>query len=439
MNYFDYVKSLFNGEMEKRGEPLKGLRVVEITHFIFGPNVGRILAQYGAEVVKVETPGEGDRFRIAAVWGRFYKKLNLVYGIINANKYIIAADAREKKARELIFELIKKADVFVENLRAGLAEAMGIGYSAVSKVNPRIIYVSCSGYGQYGPLSKAPSFDIAAQGVSSIATKTGWEEIDEFYKLPDYFGDYLPSMMAVAAILAALHERERTGKGVYIDISQTESLLRFLYDITYYSITGEEIGKTGNIDPAASPSGIFRTSDGKYIAIAIMNEKQFYALAKAVEGLNDGRRLEKERIKELNEILEKWVSKHTLDEVMGYAKELGFPASPVLEDMDIYKDEWRWERGSIVRIKDRLYGEVDVPNVVVAMSASPGKIKWLGRPVGYHNRLVLKKWLGMSDEEIDKLEEEGVIGYWDEMPGTAPPPTWNREYDDVFRGERDEE
>lgn len=438
MNYFDYVRSLFN-ETPKRNEPLKGLRVVEVTHFIFGPNVGRILAQYGAEVVKVETPGEGDRFRIAAVWGRFYKKLNLAYGIINANKYVIAADAREKRARELIFELIKKADVFVENLRAGLVEAMGIGYSAVSEVNPGIIYVSCSGYGQYGPLSKAPSFDNAAQGVTSVATKTGWEEIDEFYKLPDYFGDYLPSMMVVAAILAALHEREKTGKGVYIDMSQSECLIRFLYDLTYYSVTGEEIGKTGNTDPTASPSGIFRTSDGRYVAIAIMNEKQFSALAKIVERLADGRRLEKDRIRRLNEVLEEWVSKHTLDEVMSYARKLGFPASPVLEDMDIYRDEWRWERGSVVRINDRVYGEVDVPNVVVAMSASPGKIKWLGRPVGYHNRLVLKKWLGMSDEEIEDLEKEGVIGYWDEMPGTAPPPTWKKEHDEVFRGERDEE
>ncbi|WP_290623422.1 MULTISPECIES: CaiB/BaiF CoA transferase family protein [unclassified Archaeoglobus] len=435
-DYFDYVRSLFEGE--KREAPLKGLRVVEVTHFIFGPNVGRILAQFGAEVVKVETPGEGDRFRFAAVWGRFYKKLNLVYGIINANKYIIAADARNKRARELIFELVKRADVFVENLRAGLAEAMGIGYSTVSKVNPGIIYVSCSGYGQYGPLSKAPSFDIAAQGVSSIATKTGWEEIDEFYKLPDYFGDYLPSMIAVASILAALHERDRTGKGVYIDISQAEALLRFLYDITYYSITGEEIGKTGNIDPTASPSGIFKTSDGKFVAIAVMNEKQFSALAKVVDGLKDGNRLKKERIKELNEIVERWVSSHTLDEIMGYARELGFPASPVLEDMDIYQDKWRRERGSVVRIKDRLYGELDIPGAVIAMSSTPGETKWLGRPVGYHNRLILKKWLGLSNEEIAKLEEEDVIGYWDEMPGTSPPPTWSED-DPVFRGERDEE
>jgi len=436
MNYFEYVKSLFEGE--KRDEPLKGIRVVEVTHFIFGPNVGRILAQFGAEVVKIETPGDGDRFRLASVWGRFYKRLNLVYGIINANKYIIAADARNKKARELIFELVKKADVFVENLRAGLAEAMGIGYLAVSKVNPRIIYVSCSGYGQYGPLSKAPSFDVAAQGVSSVATKTGWEDVDEFYKLPDYFGDYLPSMIAVLAILAAIHWRSKTGKGAYLDISQAECLLRFLYDITYYSVTGEEIGKTGNIDPTASPSGIFKTADGKYVAIAAVTEEHFRKIADLVGEIENGGRLERDNIKRINEVIEKWVEGHSLNEILEMAKKHGFPASPVLEDLDVFTDEWRRERGCIQKIRDRLYGELEVPGAVVALSASPGKIKWLGRPVGYHNRLVLKRWLGMSDEEIDNLVKEGVIGYWDEMPGTAPPPTWNEEDDEVFRGEKDE-
>lgn len=436
-DYFSYVESLFK-EGGKREPPLKGLRVVELTHFVFGPNVGRILAQFGAEVVKIETPGEGERYRLAAVFGRYYNRTNLVFGIQNANKYFIAADARNPKARELIFELAKRADVFVENFRAGLADMMGVGYAQISKVNPRIIYVSCSGFGQYGPLSKSPSFDVAAQGVASLAVKTGWEDIEEFYKLPDYFGDYLPSMMVVFAVLNALYYREKTGKGQYIDVSQTESLLRFMYDISYYSLTGEEIGKTGNIDPCASPSGIFKTADEKFVAIAIMSDEQFKALSTIVTGLRGDNRLRKERIRELNQILEEWVSKHKLDEIIELSKKLGFPASPVLGDVEVYKDPWRWERKSIVKLLDRLYGEIPVPGPFVAMSATPGEIKWLARPVGYHNRLVLKKWLGMSDEEIKKLEEEGVIGYWDEMPGCAPPPIWDAEKDPVFRGEKDE-
>jgi len=436
-DYFDFIKSLMEGE--KREEALKGLRVVEITHFIFGPNIGRVLAQYGAEVVKIETPGEGDRYRIAAIFGRFYKRANLLYAILNANKYIIAADARNEKARKIIFELIKKADVFVENLSAGLVDAMGIGYEAIRKVNPRIIYVSCSGYGQYGPLSRLPSFDVAAQGVAGVAMKTGWEDLDEFYKLPDYFGDYLPSMYAVFAVLSALYFRENTGKGQYIDISQCESLMRFMYDFTYFSLTGEEIGKTGNLDPASVPSGIFRTKDGKFVAISILTSSQFEALKSLIPQLENGNRFEKSRARDLNKIVAKWVEERNLEEILELAKKHRFPASPVLDDKEIAFDPWRWERGSILKIKDRLLGELPMPGPIIAMSATPGKIKWLGRPVGYHNRLILKKWLGLSDREIDELEKEGVIGYWDEMPGLAPPATWDAEKDEVFRGEKDEE
>lgn len=436
-DYFEFIGSIM--KRRGRGEALKGLKVVEITHFIFGPNIGRVLAQFGAEVVKIETPGEGDRYRIAAIFGRFYNRANLLYAILNANKYIVAMDARNNKARKIIFELLKQADVFIENLSAGLVDAMGIGYDRLAKVNPRIIYVSCSGYGQYGPLSKMPSFDVAAQGVSSVAMKTGWEDVDEFYKLPDYFGDYLPSMIATFAVLSALYYREKTGKGQYIDVSQCESLMRFMYDFTFYSVTGEEIGKTGNIDPTSSPSGIFKTKDGRFVAISVLTNSQFNALKSVIPELEDGDRLRKERIKELNAKVARWVEQRTMDEILETAKKLGIPAQPVLDDKEVIEDPWRWERGSLLKFRDRLLGEIPVPGAIVEMSETPARIKWLGRPVGYHNRLLLKKWLKMSDEEIKKLEEEGIIGYWDEMPGCAPPLTWNAEKDEVFKGEKDEE
>lgn len=435
-DYFEFIGSLMKGKAH--GEALKGLKVVEITHFIFGPNIGRVLAQFGAEVVKIEPPGEGDRYRIAAIFGRFYNRANLLYAILNANKYIVAMDARNEKARRIIFELLKNADVFVENLSAGLVDAMGISYDRIAKVNPRIIYVSCSGYGQYGPLSRMPSFDVAAQGVSSVAMKTGWEEVDEFYKLPDYFGDYLPSMIAIFAVLSALYYREKTGKGQYIDVSQCEALMRFMYDFTFYSVTGEEIGKTGNIDPCSSPSGIFKTKDGKFVAISILTNSQFEALRSVIPELEDGNRLRKEKIKELNAKVAKWVEQRTIDEILEVAKKLGIPVQPVLDDKEVIEDPWRWERGSILKFRDRLLGEIPIPGAIVEMNETPAKIKWLGRPVGYHNRLVLKKWLNMSDEEIKKLEEEGVIGYWDEMPGIAPPLIWSAERDEVFKGEKDE-
>jgi crotonobetainyl-CoA:carnitine CoA-transferase CaiB-like acyl-CoA transferase len=440
-DYFEYVEKLFKSG-EKREPPLKGIRVLEMTHYVYGPTVGMVLARFGAEVVKVEPIGEGDRFRVAVLWMRMFKKANLNYLVLNANKYSITLDARNRKAREILFKLASKADVFVENLRAGLLDALGLGYAHVSKVNPRIIYVSCSGYGQYGPLSRAPSFDVSAQGIIGLAMKTGWPDVDEFYKLPDYFGDYLPAMVAVATVLAALCYREKTGKGQYIDATQAESLFRFFYDVTYLSLTGEEIGKTGNVDPFAIASGIFATSDGNFVAIAIMDEEQLSALSKAMNtdlvGPYKGRLRTKECMNELSDLISKWASSKTLDEIMGYAKAYGFPATPVLTDLAVYEDPWRWERGSTIEFEDRMYGKVHIPNLPIHLSATPSKVKWLGRPVGYHNRLILKKWLGYTDEEIKKLEEEGVIGYWDQSPGMCPPDAWDVDNDPVFRGERDE-
>ncbi len=439
MSYFHYIESLM---ANRNIAPLKGIKVVEITHFVFGPNIGRYLALLGAEVIKIEPPGEGDRMRQAAIWGRFYKLANPYFLILNANKYFIATDAREKEGREIVYRLVKDADIFIENLRAGLAESMGIGYFQLSKINPRLIYVSCSGYGQYGPLSRFPSFDIAAQGVAGIARSTGWQDIDEFYKLPDYFGDYLPSLIAAVGIMAALLHRQRTGRGQYLDISQTESLLRFHYEVTYYSLTGHEIGKTGNVDPSASPSGIYKTADGKYVAIAVLNDYQAKALAKAsgieeLEKTTHLERLDPKMIELLSEKVEKWVGTKTLDEIIEMASYYGFPASPVLNDVEVTFDKWRWSRGTIEFINDRLYGKVAVVNMPTLFTRIKPRIKWLARPVGYHNRLVLKK-LGYSNNEIDQLIDSGIVGYWDNIPGAMPPPTWDPQRDPVFKGEKDE-
>ena len=439
MSYFKFVESLIS---KANVEPLKGIRVVEVTHFVYGPNIGRYLALLGAEVIKVEPPGEGDRFRQAAIWGRFYKLANPYFLLLNINKYFIATDAKEEKGREILFKLVKLADIFIENLRAGLAEQMGIGYFQLSKINPKIIYVSCSGYGQFGPLSRFPSFDVAAQGVAGIARTTGWPDVDEFYKLPDYFGDYLPSLIATAAVLTALYYRQKTGIGQYIDISQTESLLRFFYELTYFSITGKEIGKTGNVDPSASPSGIFKTRDEKYVAVAILSDVQAKALAEAT-GIEEFakythlQRLEPKRIEELNEKLASWIRERTLEDVMEAARRYGFPAAPVLNDVEVAFDKWRWARGTVQFIDDRLYGRVAVVNMPTLFSRIKPRVKWLARPVGYHNRLVLRR-LGYSAGEIEALIDRGVVGFWDNMVGAMPPPTWDPEKDPVFKGEKDE-
>ncbi len=207
-------------------------------------------------------------------------------------------------------------------------------------------------------------------------------------------------------------------------------------------MTGKEIGKTGNVDPSASPSGIFKTKDGKYIAIAVLNDEQSKALARAtgieeLEKTTHLERLEPKTIETLNEKLAKWVSTKTLDEILNIAAIQGFPAAPVLNDVEVTFDKWKWERGTVEIINDRLYGRVAVVNFPALFSKIRPRTKWLGRPVGYHNRLVLKK-LGYSAQEIEALINREVIGFWDNMIGAMPPPTWDPEKDPVFKGEKDE-
>jgi crotonobetainyl-CoA:carnitine CoA-transferase CaiB-like acyl-CoA transferase len=371
------------------------------------------------------------------MWGGkgFYKGMRIDYLYLNANKYFLGLDFRKEEGYRLLIELVKKADVFVENMERGTLDRYGLGYLQLREVNPRLIYLSASGYGQFGPLHRLPSYDIIGQAESGIMDTTGWEEneVDELYRLPDYPGDWLPSTMAVSAVLATLIYRERTGRGQYIDLSQAASLQRFMYHFVYMSVSGR-LKRSGFFDPFAPVSGVFKTRDGKYVAIAAMTEGQVKALAGEVAGLVEalGDRWRVFRV------VQEWASGKTLEEVLEAGRRLKVPIQPVMTDIDVLRDLWRWERGSVVRINDRLYGEIVVPGPLFKMAGADIGVRWVARPVGYHNKLVLKKWLGYSPEEVDGLVQRDVLGYWDGQPGNMPPPGWKAEEDPVYQGERDE-
>ncbi|MCR8472255.1 MAG: CoA transferase [Candidatus Korarchaeota archaeon] len=448
-DYFSFTNRLFDpSKIYEKPEVLKGIRVLDISHMIYGPNTAKILAQFGAEVIKVELPFYGDYWRTATYWGKFWKHSNPLWHFINHSKYFITIDVKKPKGRELILKLAKISDVFIENFAPGTVEAWGIGYSQVSKINPKIIYVSLSTFGQFGPLKFQPGWDLIAQGVSGWMSVTGYPEIDSHYKIPDYLGDFYPSHFAVLLILAALFYRQKTGKGQYIDLSQAEVLMRSLYHFTYETVTGKELGRTGNFDPTMVPSGIFKTSDGKFIALAIATDEQFEAFCKAmgrVDLFKNDRfrnvlsRLKPENAKELCEITKELISSKTAFEIIDLAKKYGFSASEVMDDVKICNDEWRRQRGSVVHFKDEMYGEFVLAGPIVMLSKTPGRIKWLSRPLGYHNRYVFMKLLGLSEREIKQLEKEGVIGYWDNRVGLKPPIGYDIEKDPVFNYKIDKE
>ena len=441
-DYFSFTEKLFNlSKIGEKPEVLKGIRVLDLSHVILGPNSVKLLAQFGAEVIKVETPHYGDMWRHAAYWGRFWKGANPSFLFINENKYFVTIDLKLPRGKELVHKLAEKSDVVVENFAAGTAEAWGVGYTKLSKINPKIIYLSLSTYGQFGPMRFYPGWDALAQSASGAVTLSGYPGTDKYYKLPDYLGDFGPAALGAVCVLVALYHRQKTGKGQYIDLSQSETLMRILPNYTYSSITGEELERSGNVDPAMAPSGIFKARDGKFIALAIATDEQFGALCQA---MNRGELAQEERFKqtferlkpqnaeELDKIVEEWISSDDAERIISLANERGFPAAEVMEDLQISNDEWRRRRGSVILFNDEMYGEFATAGAPTMLSKSPGRVKWLARPLGYHNRYVFKKLLDLSEEEIKKLEKEKVIGYWDERVGANPPVYYDIEKDPIF-------
>ncbi|MDD5311641.1 MAG: CoA transferase [Dehalococcoidia bacterium] len=439
-DYFNYTKNLFDPtKVQEKPEVFKGLRVLDFTHVVYGPTTAKILGQYGAEVIKFELPWVGDLWRFGVLWGSFWRHSSVCFHFVQYGKYFFSLNLKLPKAKEIILKMAEQADVVVENFAAGTTDAWGIGYSQLSKANPGIIYISCATYGQYGPMRFFPGWDLLAQAASGVISLTGYPDTDKYYKLPDYVGDFLPGNVGALAVIMALNQRKKTGKGQYIDLAQTEALMRIIPNFTYHSITGEDLGRSGNTDPTMAPSGIFKTCDGKFVAIAAVTDEQYKAICEAMghpELVNKYKdtfeRLKPENAKELYDATAKWVGTSSAGNLVELAKKHGFSFAVVEDDYDITNDEWRRERGSVIVFTDDMYGKLNIPGPSAMLSKTPGRIKWLSRPLGYHNRYILKKILGYSEEEIKQLEKERVVGYWDDRPGIKPPVYYDIEKDPIF-------
>ena len=441
-DYFSYTAKLFNpDEAPRKPEALKGIRVLDFSHVIFGPIAARLLADYGAEVIKLELPFYGDLWRPATYWGKYWKHSNPIWHNITKNKYFLSVNLKLKESKELIYRMVKDADVVIENFAPGTADAWDIGYEKISKINSSIIFLSCSTYGQFGPMRYFPGWDLLAQGASGVLTLNGYPDTDIFYKLPDYVGDFMPGNFAALSVLMALYHRKKTGKGQYIDMAQTEGLMRTLFHYTYYSVTQKAIGRTGNVDPTMVPAAIFKTADDKFLALACATSEQFENFTRAIgrpELSSDPRfsdtleRLKPENAKALHAIAVDWIRSQSCADVIRLADDKNIPAAEVADDYMIANEEWRRKRGSVVLFKDDVYGNLVIAGPSAMLSGTPSRTKWLARPLGYHNRFVLKKFLGLSEAEIKKLEKKKVIGTFDDRPGLKPPVYYDLSKDPIY-------
>ncbi len=433
-SYFDWSDEEFAvAKIFGKPEALKGVRALELCTRVFGPVTADLLADFGAEVIKIELPGVGDLMRYVAPRGFYWQNISPAFTHMNHNKYHVAIDIRTPEGGELLRALVAKSDVLIENFRAGSMDRWGVGYRNLSAVNPALIYQANSGFGQWSKYKDRPSYDATSQAMSGFSAITGFPGRTPL-KTGIWIGDCTGALFSAIAILAALHHRRKTGQGQLLDVSQAEGLIRILdWTWLFQTFTNKERPLYGNRDVACSPSGVFRSKDG-FIALAALNDKQFAGLCQAMgqaELVKDQRfstvsaRLAADHNLALYRIVADWAKTQDTEEIEKLADSLGFAAHRVASARDHYQDEHLRRRGAVCEFDDPLYGKVVEYGPGPKLSASPGRMRWIAKPVGFHNAYVFRSLLNLSQVRMQELTEKKVIGGWADRIGAKPPDDWN--------------
>jgi len=390
--------------------PLSGVRVVDFTTALAGPYATMILADLGADVVKVEPPS-GDQSRD---WGPpFYlDKYSAYFVATNRGKRSVVIDLRREEGREVVYRLVKTARVVIENFRPGVAARLGVDFTKLVEINPNIIYVSISGFGQSGPYRDLAGYDMIAQAMSGLMDLTG-EPDGPPLKFGVPISDMVAGMYAVISILAALYAGIG---GVYVDISLLESDLTLLIPHSqHYFASGRSPRREGNTHPYIAPYGAFRARDG-YVVICCGTQKLWEELCRALgkpELLNDPRFLSNsERVKHLSElkkVIEDALSKESVDYWVRRLREVGIPAAPIYTVAQALTNEHVLHRGAIREVRHKLVGNIKLVGTPIKYVTKLTAGNYIAPPLlGEHTLEVLKE-LGYTDEEINKLINDGVV------------------------------
>jgi crotonobetainyl-CoA:carnitine CoA-transferase CaiB-like acyl-CoA transferase len=435
----DYVKNKY-----RKSAPLKGIRVIEVCTLLFGPAGPSFLAEMGAEVIKIELPPAGDVTRSLNPFGWFYKEQGPMFIHINPSKYFMALDLHIDIAQNIFKELCAKADIVEFNLRPAVTNRWNIGYEDIKKVNPGIIYIEKNGFGQWGRYAEEdrPSNDGAAQALSGYAWLSSCPNRPPL-KQSIWICDVYGAMMGEVAVLAALHHRKKTGKGQYIEMSQSENIMRAMGWVwPYQQMTGKGVEPSGNRDQCICPADTFLCKDGTFAALAAPAPDEFKGLCTAMgkpELANDPRFQDHTtRLKDVNalailKIIADWAVTKTADQIEKLGKKHGFAASRLHTAKDEFEDSHRRTRGFIKEIDDPMYGKYVDHEFPVMMSKTPPKHRWSVRPVGFDNDFIMTKILGRSQTQLNELYAHGVLGKWKDQQGRRPPSDWDGQSGAILR------
>ncbi len=393
--------------------PLAGIRVLEMGSLIAGPYAGALLAQFGAEVIKIEPPGQGDPLR---KWRKLHEGTSLWWYTQSRNKKSVTLDLKRPEAQEIVRRMAESADIVIENFRPGTLEKWGLGWEQLHAVNPALIMVRISGYGQDGPYSGKPGFAAIAECMGGLRHVTGFPDRPPV-RVGVSLGDTLASLYGTVGALVAMHHlKANGGQGQYIDVALYESVFAVMESlIPEYSHAGTVRERSGASLPGISPSNTYLCGDGNYVVVAGNGDGIFKRLMHAMGRAdlaedpalahNDGRVLRNE---ELDAAISAWTAARDLDTVLGILEQAAVPSGRIYTAADIHKNEHYRARGMIEPAELPDGTPVELPGIVPKLSQTPGRTQWVGPALGEHTAEILAG-LGLAREQIQRLREEQVI------------------------------
>lgn len=397
-----------SGTTKPSAGALAGLRAIELGQLIAGPFCGQLMADHGAEVIKIEQPGEGDPMR---KWGR----VPVWWPIVARNKKSVTLDLRRPEARDILLDLVARSDFLLENFRPGTMERWGFDHESLARVNPGLIMIRVSGFGQTGPYASRAGYGSIGEAMGGMRNLAG-DPSTPPSRIGLSIGDSLAATMAFAGALMALRHRELTGLGQVVDSAIYEAVLAMMEStVPEYTVAGVVRERSGSILPGVAPSNIYPTRDGD-ILIAANQDSVFRRLAAAMgqPGLADDPRFSShvsrgERQTELDALIGDWTRGVDTAELMELMEEHAVPAGKIFKAPDMLADPHYRARESLIRVEHPEHGEFWMQNVFPRLSESPGAVRWAGPELGAHNREIYCDLLGRSEDRLAELISTGVV------------------------------